>query len=43
MKSLYRCVAGLDVHRMLYVLTVMTEPADDSLSKETLIYKPRRG
>jgi len=34
MKSLYRCVAGLDVHRMLYVLTVLTEQADGSLSKQ---------
>ena len=33
MKSLYRCVAGLDVHRLLYVLTVLTEQADGSLSK----------
>lgn len=33
MKSLYRCVAGLDVHRMLYVLTVLAEQADGSLSK----------
>lgn len=34
MKSLYRCVAGLDVHRMLYVLTVLTEQADGCLSKQ---------
>lgn len=34
MKSLYRCVAGLDVHRMLYVLTVLIEQADGSLSKQ---------
>jgi transposase len=34
MKSLYACVAGLDVHRMLYVLTVLTEQADGSLSKQ---------
>jgi len=34
MKSLYHCVAGLDVHRMLYVLTVLTEQADGSLSKQ---------
>ncbi|MDF9390977.1 MULTISPECIES: IS110 family transposase [Methylococcus] len=34
MKPLYRCVAGLDVHRMLYVLTVWMEQADGSLSKQ---------
>ena len=34
MKPLYRCVAGLDVHRMLYVLTVLKEQADGSLSKQ---------
>ena len=34
MKPLYRCVAGLDVHRMLYVLTVLMEQADGSLSKQ---------
>jgi transposase len=34
MKSLYRCVAGLDVHRMLYVLTVLTELPDGSVSKQ---------
>ena len=34
MISLYRCVAGLDMHRMLYVLTVLIEQADGSLSKQ---------
>lgn len=34
MKPLYRCVAGLDVHRMLYVLTVLMEQTDGSLSKQ---------
>jgi transposase len=33
MKSLYRCVAGLDVHRMLYVLTVLIEQADGGVQK----------
>jgi transposase len=33
MKSLYHCVAGLDVHRMLYVLTVLVEQADGTVAK----------
>lgn len=39
MKPLYRCVAGLDVHRMLYVLTVLKEQADGSLSKQQRQFK----
>jgi transposase len=34
MKSLYHRVAGLDVHRMLLVLTVLVELDDGSLSKQ---------
>ena len=33
MKPLYHRVAGLDVHRMLLVLTVLVELDDGSLSK----------
>ena len=33
MKPLYRRIAGLDVHRMLYVITVLIEQDDGSLSK----------
>ena len=33
MKPLYHRVAGLDVHRMLLVLTVLVERGDGSLSK----------
>jgi transposase len=39
MKPLYRCVAGLDVHRMLYVLTVLVELADGGLSKQQRQFK----
>jgi transposase len=33
MKSLYRRIAGLDVHRMLYVVTVLIEADDGSVEK----------
>lgn len=33
MKSLYRRIAGLDVHRMLYVLTVLIELDDGTVAK----------
>lgn len=33
MKPLYHCIAGLDVHRMLHVLTVLVEQADGSIAK----------
>jgi transposase len=33
MNPLYRRIAGLDVHRMLYVLTVLVELADGTLEK----------
>lgn len=33
MKPLYHCLAGLDVHRLLYVLTVLEEQADGSVLK----------
>jgi transposase len=38
MKSLYRCVTGLDVHRMLYLLTVLMEQADGSLHKPQRLF-----
>jgi transposase len=33
MKPLYRRIAGLDVHRMLYVLTVLIELDDGTVTK----------
>ena len=33
MKPLYRRIAGLDVHRMLYVLTVLIELDDGTVAK----------
>ncbi len=33
MTPLYRCIAGMDVHRMLYVLTVLIEQEDGALEK----------
>ena len=33
MTPLYRCIAGMDVHRMLYVITVLIELADGSVEK----------
>jgi transposase len=34
MKPLYRRIAGLDVHRMLYVLTVLIERDDGTVEKQ---------
>ena len=34
MNPLYRCIAGLDVHRMLYVLTVLIEQDDGTVAKQ---------
>ena len=33
MTPLYRCIAGMDVHKMLYVLTVLTELDDGTVEK----------
>ena len=33
MKPLYRCIAGVSVHRMLYVLTVLIELDDGTVTK----------
>ncbi len=38
MQPLYRRVAGLDVHRMKHVATVLIEQADGSVAKETREY-----
>ncbi len=34
MNPLYRCIAGLDVHRMLYVLTVLIEREDGTVAQQ---------
>ena len=33
MHALYCCIAGMDVHRMLYVITVLVELADGTEEK----------
>jgi len=33
MQALYRCIAGMDVHRMLYVVTILVELADGTEEK----------
>ena len=35
MRALYRRVAGIDVHRMLHVVTVLLEQADGSMQRQT--------
>ena len=35
LRALYRRVAGIDVHRMLYVVTVLIELADGSMQRQT--------
>lgn len=34
MNPLHRCIAGLDVHRMLYALTVLIEQEDGTVAKQ---------
>ena len=35
LRALYRCVAGIDVHRMLHVVTVVVEQPDGSMQRHT--------
>ncbi len=35
LRALYRCVAGIDVHRMLHVVTVLIEQPDGSMQRRT--------
>jgi len=35
LRALYRRVAGIDVHRMLHVVTVLIEQADGSMQRQT--------
>jgi transposase len=35
LSPLHKRVAGIDVHRMLHVVTLLIEQADGSMSKET--------
>ena len=35
LRALYRCVAGINVHRMLHMVTVLIEQADGSMQRHT--------
>ena len=38
LRALYRRVAGIDVHRMLHMVTVLIEQADGSMQRQTREY-----